>query len=47
MLTRKQLDFLDWKNIIELKNSGAHKTEKVFSTMEQKFSNVNSSRDSG
>jgi len=26
MLTRKQLDFLDWKRIVELKNNGAHKT---------------------
>lgn len=44
MLTRKQFDYLDWKNIVELKNSGAHKTEEGFSTMKKIFSNMNSSR---
>ena len=28
MLTCKQLDYLDWKEIIRLKNEGAHKTEQ-------------------
>ena len=28
MLTRKQLDYLDWKKIVELKSIGAHKTEE-------------------
>ena len=28
MLTRKHLDYLDWKKIIELKKAGIHKTEE-------------------
>jgi hypothetical protein len=28
MITRKYLDYLDWKKIIELKSNEAHKTSK-------------------
>lgn len=28
MLTRKHLDYTDWKKIVELKSNGAHKTEE-------------------
>jgi hypothetical protein len=46
MLTRKQLDYLDWKRIVELKNSNAHKTEEGLALIKDIISKVNSRRDS-
>jgi hypothetical protein len=44
MLTRKQLDYLDWKQIVELKSEGAHKTEEGLTLMKQILSKMNSKR---
>lgn len=46
MLTRKQLDYLDWKRIVELKISNAHKTEEGLALIKDIISKVNSRRDS-
>jgi hypothetical protein len=46
MLTRKQLDYLDWKKIVELKNTGQHKTEEGLTLIKEIISKVNSGRDS-
>jgi len=46
MLTRKHLDYLDWKKIVELKLDGAHKTEEGLTLMKKIISNMNSKRDS-
>jgi LAGLIDADG endonuclease len=45
MLTRKYLDYIDWKKIVELKNSGAHKTEEGLNLMKEILSKMNSKRD--
>jgi hypothetical protein len=45
MLTRKQLDYLDWKKIVELKNLGAHKTLDGLNLIKKIISNVNSKRE--
>lgn len=44
LLTRKQLDYLDWKNIVELKNAGAHKTVEGLKLIKQIQSKMNSKR---
>lgn len=44
MLTRKHLDYLDWKRIVELKKTGAHKTVEGLALIKQIISNVNNSR---
>jgi LAGLIDADG endonuclease len=46
MLTRKHLDYLDWKKIVFLKLNGAHKTEEGLVLMKKIISNMNSKRDS-
>jgi len=46
MLTRKHLDYLDWKIIVELKNTGAHKTLDGLTLIKNILYNVNSKRDS-
>jgi len=46
MLTRKHLDYLDWKKIVKLKIDGAHKTEEGLALMKKILSNMNSKRDS-
>jgi hypothetical protein len=44
MLTRKQLDYLDWKKIVDLKSEGAHKTSEGLTLMKQIISKMNSKR---
>lgn len=44
MLTRKHLDYLDWKYIVELKNNGAHKTKEGLELMINIVSQMNSKR---
>ena len=44
MLTRKQLDYLDWKKIVDLKSEGAHKTSEGLNLMKQIISKINSKR---
>ena len=44
MLTTKHLDYLDWKKIVELKNSGAHKTKEGLDLILQTISKMNSKR---
>lgn len=44
LLTRKQLDYLDWKKIVELKESGAHKTVEGLELIKHIISNMNSTR---
>jgi hypothetical protein len=46
LLTRKQLDYTDWKKIIELKKSGYHKTLEGRKLMKIIISQMNSSRNS-
>jgi hypothetical protein len=46
MLTRKHLDYLDWKLIVKLKSTGAHKTVEGLKLIKKIISNVNSKRDS-
>ena len=46
MLTRKHLDYLDWKTIVELKSTGAHKTAEGLALIKKIISNVNSRRSS-
>jgi len=46
MLTRKQLDYLDWKIIVELKARGSHKTLEGLTLIKNILNNVNSKRDS-
>lgn len=44
MLTMKQLDYLNWKQIVELKKSNLHKTEEGKALIVKLQSNMNSSR---
>lgn len=44
MLTRKYLDYLDWKKIVELKNNGSHKTIEGLDLIKQIKSKMNSKR---
>lgn len=46
MLTRKQLYYLDWKKIVELKNIGAHKTVEGLNLIKNIISKMNSTRSS-
>ena len=45
MLTRKQLDFLDWKTIVELKNNGLHKSPEGLILIKEIKAKMNSKRD--
>jgi hypothetical protein len=45
MLTRKQLDYIDWRTIVELKNNGAHKTYEGLNRIKQIKARMNSNRD--
>jgi len=45
MLTRKHLDYLDWKKIVELKNKGLHKTVEGLALINEIVSKMNSNRD--
>jgi hypothetical protein len=44
MLTRKHLDYLDWKKVIKLKINNAHKTKKGLELMKRINSKMNSKR---
>ena len=44
MLTRKNLDYIDWKQIVELKNMGAHKTVEGLTLIKNIISRMNSRR---
>jgi len=45
MLTRKQLDFLDWLKIVEIKNKGEHKNPEGIAQILRIKSSMNSKRD--
>nr|YP_010470513.1 LAGLIDADG endonuclease [Inonotus hispidus]YP_010691080.1 LAGLIDADG endonuclease [Phellinus igniarius]UVF38001.1 LAGLIDADG endonuclease [Inonotus hispidus]WBU93181.1 LAGLIDADG endonuclease [Phellinus igniarius] len=45
MLTRKHLDYLDWKKIVEMKNNNLHKTKNGLELIIQIKNNMNSKRD--
>ena len=45
MLTRKHLDYVDWKKIVELKNTGLHKTVEGLALISLILSRMNSKRD--
>jgi len=45
LLTRKQLDFLDWKEIVELKNKGEHKNPEGIAQILKIKASMNSKRD--
>lgn len=45
MLTRKHLDYIDWKKVVDLKNQGLHKTEKGLALINEIVSKTNSKRD--
>ena len=44
MLTRKHLDYLDWKKVVELKNKGLHKTVEGSLLIRNLLLNMNSKR---
>jgi hypothetical protein len=44
MLTRKYLDYLDWRKSIRLKINNAHKTKKGLELMKRITSKMNSKR---
>ena len=46
MLTRKHLDYVDWKKVVELKNKGLHKTVEDLTLINEIVSKMNSKRDS-
>lgn len=46
MLTRKYLDYVDWKKIVGLKNAGLHKTVEGLTLISQMLSKMNSKRGS-
>ena len=45
MLTRKHLDYVDWKKVVVLKNKGLHKTEEGLALINEIVSKMNSKRD--
>ena len=45
MLTRKQLDYVEWKKAVELKNKGLHKTAEGLALIHEIVSKMNSKRD--
>lgn len=45
MLTRKHLDYLNWKKIIEIKQKGLHKTLEGINAIKDLKNNMNSKRD--
>ena len=44
LITRKQLDYMDWKKIVELKKSNIHKTEEGLILIKQISQSMNSRR---
>ena len=44
MLTKKHLDYLDWKTIVKLKSTGTHKTVEGLALIKKIISTVNSKR---
>lgn len=46
LITRKQLDYIDWKKIVELKKYDQHKTEEGFNLIQTILLKMNSKRDS-
>ena len=46
MLTRKHLDYVDWKKVVEIKNKGLHKTSDGLTLIKEILSKMNSKRDS-
>lgn len=44
-MTRKSLDYLHWKKIVELKKLGAHKTKEGFEIMLNFKNKMNSRRE--
>ena len=46
MLTRKYLDYIDWKKIVEIKNKNLHKTSDGLVLIREILSKMNSKRDS-
>jgi hypothetical protein len=45
MLTRKHLDYLDWKTIVELKNNGEYKSPKGLAKIQEIKGRMNTNRD--
>ena len=45
MLTRKHLDYLDWKTIVELKNNGEYKSPKSLAKILEIKGRMNTNRD--
>jgi hypothetical protein len=45
MLTRKQLDYFDWKTIVEIKNNGFHKSPEGLNLIKEIKAKMNSKRD--
>jgi len=46
MLTKKQLDYFDWKKLVNMKDNEYHKTKEGLKLMEEIIANVNSKRES-
>lgn len=44
LLTRKHLDYVDWKKVVELKNKGLHKTVEGLALIHEIVSKMNSKR---
>jgi hypothetical protein len=45
MLTRKHLDYLDWKTIVELKNNGEYKSHEGLAKIQEIKGRMNTNRD--
>jgi hypothetical protein len=45
MLTRKHLDYLDWKIIVELKNNGEYKSPEGLAKIQEIKGRMNTNRD--
>ena len=45
MLTRKELDYKDWKKVVELKIKDTHKTVEGLTLIREIVSKMNSKRD--
>jgi hypothetical protein len=45
MLTRKHLDYLDWKTIVELKNNGEYKSPEGLAKIQEIKGRMNTNRD--
>ena len=44
MLTRKHLDYVDWKKLIEIKNAGLYKTVEGLALINRLTNQMNSKR---